>query len=80
MLGLSNSENYAITIVETVIFTIMNTIMIVDLYRDYKQRSMNLSSLISGHDSRLLFQSYKITIQIVRQFTILFMNSLKLSR
>ena len=30
-LGLSDSENYAIEIVETVIFTIMNTIMIVGL-------------------------------------------------
>ena len=29
--GLSDSENFAITIVEIVIFTIMNTIMIVDL-------------------------------------------------
>ena len=46
--GLSDSENYAITIVETVIFTIMNTIMIVG------QRNMNLSSIVSNHDSRLL--------------------------
>ena len=37
LLGLSDSENYAITIyvVETVIFTIMNTITIVDLQRIY---------------------------------------------
>ena len=31
MVGLSDSENFTITIVEIVIFTIMNTIMIVDL-------------------------------------------------
>ena len=30
MVGLSDSENFTITIVEIVIFTIMNTIMIVD--------------------------------------------------
>ena len=78
--GLSDSENYVITIVETVIFTITNIVMVVG------QRNINLSSIVSSHDSRLLFHqpnwqvycksSYRITIQMVRQST----NSPKLSR
>ena len=60
-------------IVETVIFKIMNTVMIVDLCRYEKQRNMNSSSVVSGHDSKITISvkmtikyPVKITIQIVR--------------
>ena len=67
----SNSENNAIMIVEIVVFTIMciNTVV-----------ACNLSSTVSGHNSRLHYISvklvsilYKTTNQMVGQLTILFM-------
>ena len=80
---LSDSDNNAITIVETVIFMIMNTIMIIGLCILI---TTMMSNIVSGHDSRLLFhQLYqstsKSTIEMVRQSaTILFMNTPKVSQ
>ena len=50
-IGLSDSEYYAI---ETVIFTMMNTIVIVGLC-GFISTNTNLSSIVSAHDFKLIF-------------------------
>ena len=61
-LGLSDGENFAITIVEIVILTIMNTIMIVDLLNISIHNTKikhGFLNTINYHSFRLLLYSFK---------------------